>query len=163
MSDDPEVTKRFETCKQLRRQILRYIQNIETDEFLGGLIHANEELITALMAFEIMDKSVEDDSDSELEEAQHLSRQAAKSEMSAQKDTQKMMAGLSIEPTPPKQPPRPAKMVIPIRPKYPQKKEESEDEDEEEEDSDDPFGDKNVVKTPALETANRTGYSFREV
>lgn len=77
VSTDPEVMQLFETCKQLRRQILRYIQYVESDGFLGGLIHANEELVTALMAFEVLDKSVDDDSDSELEEAAHLSRAAA--------------------------------------------------------------------------------------
>ena len=106
VSDDAEVMKRFETCKQLRRQILRYIQLVETDEFLGGLIDANERLVESLMAFEILDKSVDDDSDSELEEAQHLSRQHAKSEKSATQDAEKMVAGLSLEP--PSQPPRPA-------------------------------------------------------
>ncbi len=174
VSTDPEVMKRFETCKQLRRQILRYIQYVETDEFLGGLIHANEEIITALMAFEVLDKSVDDDSDSELEEAQHLSRQAARSEKSATAEAEKMVAGLSI--SPPSKPPRPGApkgLAMPPRPtpqtNWRQKKVESDDDDSdtevEDDDSDDPFGDKNATRTPDPEAfgKERRGYGFKEV
>lgn len=174
VSTDPEVEKRFETCKQLRRQILRYIQYVETDEFLGGLIHANEEIVTALMAFEVLDKSVDDDSDSELEEAQHLSRQAARSEKSATAEAEKMVAGLSI--SPPSKPPRPGApkgLVVPPKPtpqtNWRQKMVESDDNDSDtdvdDDDSDDPFGDKNAMKTPDPEKfgKERRGYGFKEV
>ena len=174
VSDNPEVMKRFETCKQLRRQILRYIQFVETEEFLGGLIHANEELVNALMAFEVMDKSVDDDSDSELEEAQHLSRQAAKSEQAATREAEKMVAGLTIS-APPK-PPRPSPpthiAMPPPRPttasprnfnKPRQIESESESESElDDDDPDDPFGDKNAMKTPDPDLG-RKGYTWREV
>ena len=174
VSKDPEVMKRFETCKQLRRQILRYIQSVETDEFLGGLIHANEEIITALMAFEVLDKSVDDDSDSELEEAQHLSRQAARSEKSATAEAEKMVVGLSI--SPPSKPPRPGApkgLAMPPKPtpqtNWRQKKVESDDDDSDtdvdDDDSDDPFGDKNAMRTPDPEKfgKERRGYGFKEV
>jgi hypothetical protein len=177
VSDDPEVMKRFETCKQLRRQILRYIQLVESDEFLGGLIHANEELIGSLMAFEILDKSIDDDSDSELEEAQHLSRQAAKSEKAATAEAERLVAGLSLNPNPPGKPPRPAapqglSLPPPQKPTaWRRKPVESEDEDSDtdvdDEDSDDPFGDRNAVKTPGLDGlgkgTERRGYGFKEV
>ncbi|KAG9772873.1 hypothetical protein KCU88_g5995, partial [Aureobasidium melanogenum] len=169
VSDNPEVMKRFETCKQLRRQILRYIQFVESEEFLGGLIHANEELVNALMAFEVLDKSVDDDSDSELEEAQHLSRIAAKSEQSAARDAERMVAGLSIS-SPPK-PPRPAPGHISMPPPRPTsdwkaKQAESDSESEsdvDDDDLDDPFADKNAMKTPDPETLGRKGYTWREV
>jgi LAS seventeen-binding protein 5 len=180
VSNDAEVMRRFETCKQLRRQILRYIQYVETDEFLGGLIHANEELVSALMAFEVLDKSVDDDSDSELEEAQHLSRQAAKSEQSAARDAEKMVAGLSV--SPPSKPPRPGSgMTVPMpapgRPPVKSKptewrrkqvEEDSESDTDVDDDSDDPFGDKNAMKTPDPERGlgkgvERRGYGFKEV
>lgn len=67
VSADREVMTQVETCKQLRRQVLRYIQHVESEQWLGSLIHANEELVNALMAFEVLDKSVEDDSDSDNE------------------------------------------------------------------------------------------------
>ena len=169
VSQNPEVMKRFDTCKQLRRQILRYIQLVETEEFLGGLIHANEELVNALMAFEILDKSVDDDSDSELEEAQHLSRVAAKSEASATRDAEKLVAGLSIS-GPPK-PPRPApqpKAMPPPRPaptskNWRDKQVESDDDSDTDvdEDSDDPFADKNALKAP--DALGRKGHTWKEV
>ncbi|KAK6371322.1 hypothetical protein LTS17_009053 [Exophiala oligosperma] len=167
VSDNVEVMKRFETCKQLRRQILRYIQFVETEEFLGGLIHANEELVNALMAFEVLDKSIDDDSDSELEEAQHLSRQAAKSEQAATREAERMVAAMSISP-PPKPPrPSPGHIAMPAQQSPPSRKAkqiESDSESEtDEDDPDDPFGDKNAMKTPDPESLGRKGYTWREV
>jgi len=167
VSDNAEVMKRFETCKQLRRQILRYIQLVETEEFLGGLIHANEELVTALMAYEVLDKSIDDDSDSGLEEAQHLSRQAAKSEQAAAREAERMVAAMSIS-NPPK-PPRPSPGHIAMPPSqnsrnWRAKQIESDSESEaDEDDPDDPFGDKNAMKTPDPDSLGRKGYSWREV
>jgi len=173
VSDNPEVMKRFETCKQLRRQILRYIQFVESEEFLGGLIHANEELVNALMGFEVLDKSIDDDSDSELEEAQHLSRQAARSEKSAARDAEKLVAGLRIS-SPPR-PPRPAPTHVPMPASRPApapapknwraKQIESDSESDyevDDDDPDDPFGDKNAMKTPDPDLG-RKGYTWREV
>lgn len=169
VSTNPEVMKRFETCKQLRRQILRYIQFVESEEFLGGLIHANEELVNALMAFEVLDKSIDDDSDSELEEAQHLSRQAAKSEQAAAKEAEKMVAALSIS-APPK-PPRPSPGHIAMPPPRPApnakdwkaKKIESDSESDTDVDDDpeDPFGDKNAMKTPDPDALGKKAYAWR--
>ena len=66
-SSDPDCLKRFETCKALRRQILRYIQLVESEQWIGGLLNANDELVKALIAFEVADKGVDEDSDSEEE------------------------------------------------------------------------------------------------
>ncbi|KAF2641073.1 hypothetical protein P280DRAFT_468742 [Massarina eburnea CBS 473.64] len=121
VSENTEVMQRFETCKLLRRQILRYIQLVESDQYLGSLLGANDELVKGLMAFEIMDKSIDDDSDSEDE-------QAASS-----------MAGLSVNEAPAR-PPRPTS--IPMPPAGKQKEPEAE---EPEEDEDDPFGDSHAV------------------
>ena len=175
VSNNPEVMKRFDTCKQLRRQILRYIQLVESEEFLGGLIHANEELVAALMAFEVLDKSIDDDSDSELEEAQHLSRQAARSEQAAAREAEKMIAGLSIS-APPK-PPRPGPpghmAMPPPRPaaaqsgayktRQSQQSDSETESDFDDDDPDDPFADKNAMKTPDPDSLGRKGYTWREV
>ncbi|CAI6332207.1 unnamed protein product [Periconia digitata] len=122
VSENAEVMQRFETCKQLRRQILRYIQLVESDQYLGSLLSANDELVKGLMAFEIMDKSIDDDSDSDEE-------QAASS-----------MAGLSVDETPPPRPARPTSIPMPPAGKQPVT--------EPEEEEDDPFGDSHAVKTP---------------
>ena len=168
VSEDPEVLRRFETCKQLRRQILRYIQYVESDDFLGGLIHANEELVTALMAFEVLDKSVDDDSDSEMEEAVHLSRVGgAAPEVSAAPT--ESMAGLGLQS--PKMPLRPGmashpnngSKVVPGKGKTTRQESESESEEENNDDDDDednPFGDRNATATPGME---KQGYTWKEV
>lgn len=64
-SENKEVMAKFEACKELRRTVLRYIQHVESEQFLGSLIHANEELVDALMLFMNLDKPIEEDSDSD--------------------------------------------------------------------------------------------------
>lgn len=162
VGDDPEVMKRFETCKNLRRQILRYIQFVETEELLGGLIDANERLITSLMAFEVMDKSVDDDSDSEMEEAAHLSRKEKQREDAAVRDAEKKFAGMQVS-NPPSKPPRPTNVPAP-QPPRPTRKVESEESSEEydSDDSDDPFADRNAAPL-ASESATKAGYTWKEV
>ncbi|KPI34464.1 LAS seventeen-binding protein 5 [Cyphellophora attinorum] len=176
VADDPEVMKRFETCKSLRRQVLRYIHYVEQEEFLGGLIHANDELVAALIAFEVLDKSVDDDSDSEVEEAMHLSRQAKMSEASSARDAEKMVAGLSLNDkssrmgaSPPTKPPRPGApggLRMPPQPAASpaarRQQVESESESASDEDEDDPFGDSHASKTPDWKASQRKGY-FKEV
>ena len=38
---------------------------MEDEQWLGGLLHANDELVMALMTFEQLDRSIDADSDSE--------------------------------------------------------------------------------------------------
>ncbi|KAI9818902.1 MAG: putative actin patch assembly and actin polymerization protein [Pycnora praestabilis] len=167
VSEDPEVLKRFETCKVLRRQILRYIQHVESEQWLGGLINANEGLVEALMAYEILDKSVEDDSDSEDEEWDATPAPALAQRTSGQRDTQEAMAGLSLGGrNAPAKPPRPG-MSIPMPPPPQISKngkgnfeDSGSEEGEDQEDDDDPFGDRNAVNTPRAE---RPGMTWREV
>lgn len=47
---------------------------MESEQWLGSLLHANDELVTALMTFEQLDNSIDADSDSddELAEQQHM-------------------------------------------------------------------------------------------
>lgn len=169
MSEDAEVIKRFETCKALRRQILRYIQFVETEELLGGLIDANERLIGSLMAFEILDKSVDDDSDSELEEAAHLSRQEKQRTEAAVKDAEKKLATTDIATKPPVKPPRPTSMKMPARqvPVLSVSKAETpfdaeDDSDNDSDDSNDPFADRNAApRTP--EPSSKAGFNWKEI
>lgn len=129
VSENPEVMKRFETCKQLRRQILRYIHLVESEQYIGGLLNANDELVKGLMAFEIMDKSIDDDdSDSEDE-----------SDMAAAK-----LASLKMqEEVPPAKPPRPTSIPMPPTPVPVPVASKQREPDSEPEDDDDPFGDSN--------------------
>lgn len=76
ISENATALQRFEACKQLRRKILRYIHHVESEQWLGSLLHANDELVTALMTFEQLDRSIDADSDSDDDLAQqaHLYR-----------------------------------------------------------------------------------------
>jgi len=46
------------------------IHNVNSEQWLGTLLHANDELVTALMTFEQLDRSIDADSDSDDEMAQ---------------------------------------------------------------------------------------------
>ena len=158
VSEDAECINRFEKCKKLRHQILRYIQHIESEEFLGGLIHANEELVTALMAFEVLDKSVDYDSDSDDDVLSGNWR----SKIELEEDMEQGFNGLSINPPKPPRPSRPTSLPVSFSTQHPRQIFESESEtesEEEEDDEDNPFGDRNAITTSATE---KTGYTWYE-
>ncbi|KXG48086.1 VHS subgroup [Penicillium griseofulvum] len=158
VSEDAECIHRFETCKQLRHGILRYIQYIETEEFLGGLIHANDELVDALMAFEVLDKSVDYDSDSEDEILDGNWKQ--RHGLGLDDDLHDGLAGLNINPPKPPRPNRPDSLPLASSSQHSRQIFESESESEEEDDEDNPFGDKNAIKTPGIE---KTEHTWKEV
>lgn len=151
VNEDPEVMNRFEQCKTLRRQVLRYIQAVESDEWIGSLLSANDELVKALMAFEIMDKSISDDSDSEAE----LDMGAGLMNKPTRKDAETALAGLHLGEAPPTKPPRPGSMPMPPVPSFKTPAQDDSDDDfvDELADENDPFGDQNAVKTPHAEKA----------
>ena len=154
VNEDAEVINRFEQCKTLRRQVLRYIQAVESDEWIGSLLSANDELVKALMAFEIMDKSISDDSDSEAE----LDMGAGSMNKPTRKDAETALAGLHLGDAPPTKPPRPGSMPMPPVPSFKSPAQYDSDEElvEELADENDPFGDQNAVKTPRAEKAGMT-------
>jgi hypothetical protein len=126
VSENPEVMRRFETCKQLRRQILRYIHLVESEQYIGGLLNANDELVKGLMAFEVMDKSIDDDSDSDNELNSPVNESA--------------MAAMKLQDAAPARPLRP--ISIPMPPAPAPGKQRAAPVSEPEED-DDPFSDNN--------------------
>ncbi|KAM0723430.1 hypothetical protein Q7P37_000416 [Cladosporium fusiforme] len=160
VSENEEVQRRFKACKQLRREILRYIQFVESDEWIGSLVNANDELVKALTAYEIMDRSVDDDSDSDAWE--HAPPEAMRPQPPTghvgSSDVAEDLRGLSMNEAPPSKPPRPGAMAMPPPPAFPSKQ--AADTPEEEEDENDPFGDSNAVATPAHE---RSGMTWKEV
>lgn len=50
--DDEEATAKFIQARALRRKVLRYLQLVTEGEFLGSLIHANDELVSALSLYD---------------------------------------------------------------------------------------------------------------
>lgn len=141
VSTNKDVVERFDVCKQLRRQILRYIQLVESEQWIGSLLTANDELVKALMAYEIMDKSIDDDSDSDTETAMAMARSRA---MSNPRQVP------SQEEAAPAKPPRPTSIPMPT-PAFAAAGKQKAEESEPEVDEDDPFGDQNAVKTPYIE------------
>ncbi|KAL2019184.1 hypothetical protein VTK56DRAFT_9984 [Thermocarpiscus australiensis] len=160
ISENQIAVQRFEACKQLRRKILRYIYHVESEQWLGSLLHANDELVTALMTFEQLDRSIDADSDSddELAEQAHLYRMMTEkakgkepSSPTSPRSSVSGMAGLSINPPQsprPAPPPRPSAAtkppMLPPRPTR-QTAASDDDEQEEEDDEDNPFADRNAV------------------
>lgn len=146
-----ETVHRFETCKALRRQILRYIQFVESEQWLGSLINANDGLVEALMAFEILDKSVDDDSDSDGNEwdGDEAPAKPAGLEPAKEKSVREAFPGLNIAKSPRKSHP-----TMPLSGQGAAKF--VEDEDSEAEDEDDPFADSNAVHTPKTERLGMT-------
>ncbi|KAI1366943.1 hypothetical protein F5Y08DRAFT_300093 [Xylaria arbuscula] len=170
ISENSVAVSRFEICKKLRRKILRYIQYVEDEQWLGGLLHANDELVVALMTFEQLDRSIDADSDSEdeLAEQAHLYRMATEKHKQSISSTDPAspsspvagMAGLSLSlnnssshRSAPPRPSPPAKLPSPPpRPVSPPSHRDAVNNDSEEEDEDDPFADRNaVVETPMVE------------
>lgn len=161
VSENQEVLRRFQLCKKLRKEILRYIQHVESDEWIGSLVNANDELVKALTAYEIMDRSVDDDSDSDAWEhapAEAMRPQPASGSGGAS-DAAEDLRGLSLQDHAPPKPPRPSSIGMPPPPAF-SSKQSAPTPVEEEEDEDDPFGDSNAVPTPGRE---RPGMTWREV
>lgn len=151
VSEHAGTVSRFEACKELRRQVLRYIHHVESEQWLGSLINANDSLVEALMAFEILDKSVDDDSDSDDNEwdDEDAPTKSAGPASNNRNSAQESFSGLSIGNPPPKN--RPTMLLngrSGIR--------HDEDDESEEEDGDDPFADSNAVHTPKAERPGMT-------
>lgn len=51
-ADDEQTTSKFIQARTIRRKVLRYLQLVTEGDFLGSLIHANDELVTALSAYD---------------------------------------------------------------------------------------------------------------
>ncbi|KAI5849824.1 hypothetical protein BZA05DRAFT_401664 [Tricharina praecox] len=121
-SEQREIVTHLEACKNLRQGVLRYIQHVESDQWLGSLINAHEELTIAIEMFEIWDKPIDQDSDSEDDWNKD-----------DDDDVAERMGALKVTGnTSPPMPPRPTQL--------PKGKDPVPVEDDDEEDPDDPFG-----------------------
>ena len=160
VSEHAETVSRFEKCKANRRQVLRYIQHIESGELLGSLIQANDQLVEALMSYEILDKSVDDDSDSEgaASDADDVQAKPARSIAAQHKDNQEALSKLKFGKVPAHLPRSHPTMQLNGKGGLRHDDEEQEEEEEEEEEGDNPFGDCHAVHTPKAERPGMTWY-----
>ncbi|SCU98937.1 LAME_0G01134g1_1 [Lachancea meyersii CBS 8951] len=60
-TDSEEATAKFIQARAVRRKVLRYLQLVTEGEYLGSLIYANEELVTALAQFDELGGVASDD------------------------------------------------------------------------------------------------------
>ncbi|KAG5368690.1 Protein lsb5 [Yarrowia sp. C11] len=83
-TQDAYATECFNKCRKLRKKVVRYIHGIHDDEFVGPLLHANEELIAALRHYDKLasthgsDSEPEDDWRHEDDEVDEVREQVAK-------------------------------------------------------------------------------------
>lgn len=148
MSEKREVVLQYDQCKTLRSTILRYIQLVESEQWLGSLINAHEELSHAIATYEVYDKPIEEDSDSEDEWNRSDGDEIAAAT--------RRMAGLTVDEGPaPAMPPRPkGKAPSPPVPEP--------EEPEEEYDPDDPFGNQyEVVDDGIVHEDTATGMRWK--
>ncbi|WKT47525.1 hypothetical protein QSH57_012430 [Fusarium oxysporum f. sp. vasinfectum] len=165
ISENQTAVERFEACKLLRRKVLRYVHHVEEEQWLGGLLHANDELVHALMSFEQFDRSIDADSDSddELAEQAHLYRMAtikgkeAMAKAASQSPTASQppdLSELNISTPVHAAPPRPPPMSKPHSnppPQPPRPVAAAVAAPQDEDDEDDPFGDSHALETPMHE------------
>ncbi|KAK9447421.1 uncharacterized protein V1518DRAFT_445682 [Limtongia smithiae] len=144
--DNMKATENFNKCRQLRRKILRYIQYIESEDFIGSLLHANDELVAALQLYDNMSQPIDEDSDSEDYDSEADDDVAPAATRHAVHLTAEQLAHKRKPPPVPMKKSQlaeefKAKVVIsqPV------------------EDEDNPFGDSHIVETPAVE---RTSMSW---
>ncbi|KAK9244814.1 hypothetical protein V1506DRAFT_540118 [Lipomyces tetrasporus] len=179
--DNIKATENFNRCRQLRRIVLRYIQNIESEDYIGALIHANEELVAALQLYDKMSQPIVHDSDSEDYDSESESETAAPrrekspvagrrsvSVTSPRKSTQHRRtpsaghddAQKPVRPTAEslaqKRKPPPIPVKNPILQEFKAKMVISNKDEED----DNPFGDANKIETPSVEKSQMT---WREV
>ncbi|KAK9457776.1 hypothetical protein V1511DRAFT_490802 [Dipodascopsis uninucleata] len=148
-TSNERATEHFNQCRLLRRQILRYIQYIESEDYIGSLIHANEELVSALQLYDRMSQPIEDDSDSEgydsessIDESIHNERHAKSAVHSRSTITAESLAHKR---KPPPIPVKSASLSEEFKAKMALKDAMPKADDE------NPFGDSYKIETPAVE------------
>jgi len=65
ITTNARVQKYLEEAKTLRKRVIRYIQLVEDEEYIGTLLSTNETIITALQLYDKMAKPATHDSDDE--------------------------------------------------------------------------------------------------
>nr|ODN91769.1 hypothetical protein L203_01020 [Cryptococcus depauperatus CBS 7841] len=69
VTESPKVQDNLDKAKAIRKSIVRYIQLVTDEEFVGTLIDANEKIVEAILLYDRLSKPAVLDSDSETDEA----------------------------------------------------------------------------------------------
>jgi LAS seventeen-binding protein 5 len=111
-TQDTQIQTLYRQCRSLRKDVLIYIQRIESEEWIGTLINANDELVQSLAGYEKALKTAEEDSDSDVWKAsdsdEEKKTQRKKSNAVAD-DLARRLRSTSLKEgeSPPPRPPRP--------------------------------------------------------
>ena len=68
-----ECTSKFVQARAIRRKVLRYLQLVTEGEFLGGLLHANDQLVAALTKYDEMSWDNDNDEEQVMSEEDNFS------------------------------------------------------------------------------------------
>ena len=159
VSSKPAIRQKYDACKALHRQTLRYCNLVTDESYLGALLQANDQVAEATRLYEQLDRSFDYDSDSEDYNTPAGTSAKGKAPMSptspgtpSSPTTRQRMASLSLvgagSPTSPIRPPAGASFSndrIPDARGKAKRKPPSFDQ-EDEEDENDPFADSNEVQ-----------------
>ncbi|KAI1000523.1 hypothetical protein K3495_g7674 [Podosphaera aphanis] len=141
ISRNEAALSHLKTCKSLRKTIINYIQNIDDEELISALLHANDQLVNAITIFEQLTNSTDADSDSDDEFTHQNNHYNLKSNNSEGNHTVHQLASINTH-----QKSDTNRLALPSRQDLGRV---SLNEDE-----DNPFADRNAVSTPMLEASN---------
>ncbi|TXT04425.1 uncharacterized protein COLE_07244 [Cutaneotrichosporon oleaginosum] len=80
VTESPRVQDCLDKAKAARRAVVKYIQVVTDEEFLGTLLEANERIVTAIQLYDKMSKPAALDSDSDDEESKRYGDESAQVE-----------------------------------------------------------------------------------
>ncbi len=83
LTQNLKVQEYLEKAKVARRPIIRYIQLVNDEEFVGTLLEANEKIVEAIQLYDKLSKPAALDSDDEHEDSQPKGREPTEREMDA--------------------------------------------------------------------------------
>ncbi|WVW86142.1 hypothetical protein I302_108183 [Kwoniella bestiolae CBS 10118] len=83
--ESPKVQDNLDKAKAARRSIIRYIQLVTDEEFVGTLLEANEKIVEAIQLYDRLSKPsvLDSDSDDEAKETEALAKRLAAQKLEA--------------------------------------------------------------------------------
>ncbi|KAL7417651.1 hypothetical protein BDY24DRAFT_375610 [Mrakia frigida] len=93
ITENLRVLKYLEEAKASRKKIIRYIQMVEDEDYIGTLLQTNETIITSLQLYDKLSKPFNEDSDDEAppaktEEEEEISRSLAAARLQKERESE---------------------------------------------------------------------------